>query len=43
MSKSKNWKNGKNMRHFSKIEKPKKLVLGNVIRKACAKFQEARA
>ena len=37
MPKSKNRKNGKNIRNFSKI---KIYVLGNVIRKAHAKFQE---
>ena len=38
MSKSKNWKIGKNTRIFSKI---RKFELGNIIRKAHAKFQKA--
>ena len=40
ISKSKNWKNGKNIGNFTKFEKPKIWVLGNVIRKKHAKFQE---
>ena len=41
MPESKNWKNGENSRNFSEFEKQKIRVLGNVIRKAHAKFQEA--
>ena len=40
MSKSKNWKNGENTENF-KFEKPKIGVLGNVVSRAHATFQEA--
>ena len=41
MHESKNWKNGENSRNFWGFRKTKVRVLGNVIRKAHAKFQEA--
>ena len=39
--KSENWKNGEISEKISKFLKPKIWVLGNVIRKSHAKFQEA--
>ena len=41
MSKSKSWRNGDNTGNFTKIENQKIKLLGNVIKKAHAKFQEA--
>ena len=41
IAKSKNWKNGKNSRNFSKLKKYIYIVIGTVIMKAHAKFQEA--
>ena len=41
MPKTDNWKNGEKIGNFSKLEKPKICVLGNVIWKAHAKFQIA--